>query len=36
MLARTLGRLALVVAIFVVLGNLFGVVLIAIGVGHPT
>jgi hypothetical protein len=36
MLARTLGRLALVVAIFVVLGNLFGVVLIALGVGHPT
>jgi hypothetical protein len=35
-LARTLGRLALVVAIFVVLGNLFGVVLIALGVGHPT
>jgi len=35
-LARTLGRLALAVAILVILGNVFGIVLIALGVGHPT
>jgi hypothetical protein len=35
-LVRTVGRLALAVAIFVVLGNVFGIVLIALGVGHPT
>ena len=33
---RMLGRLALVVAIFVVLANVFGIVLIALGVGRPT
>jgi hypothetical protein len=34
--ARMLGRLALTVAIFVILANVFGIVLIALGVGHPT
>ena len=32
---RMLGRLALAVATLVVLGNVFGIVLIALGVGHP-
>jgi hypothetical protein len=31
-----LRRLALGVAIFVILGNVFGIVLVALGVGHPT
>jgi hypothetical protein len=30
-----LGRLVLAVATLVVLGNVFGFVLIALGVGHP-
>ena len=33
---RTLGQLALAVATLVVLGNVFGIVLIALGVGHST
>jgi hypothetical protein len=36
MAARTLGRLALAVAAFVILGNVLGIVLIALGVGHQT
>jgi hypothetical protein len=34
--ARTLGRLALAVAALVILGNVVGLVLIALGVGHQT
>jgi hypothetical protein len=34
--ARTLGRLALAVAALVILGNVLGLVLIALGVGHQT
>jgi hypothetical protein len=33
---RTLRRLALAVATLVILGNVFGIVLIALGVGHQT
>ena len=33
---RTLRRLALAVATLVILGNVFGIVLIAFGVGHQT
>jgi hypothetical protein len=33
---RTLRRLALAVATLVILGNVVGLVLIALGVGHPT
>ena len=33
---RMLGRLALAIATLVVLGNVFGIVLIALGVGRPT
>jgi hypothetical protein len=33
---RTLGRLALAVAALVILGNVLGLVLIALGVGHQT
>ena len=33
---RMLGRLVLAVATLVVLGNVFGIVLIALGVGHQT
>ena len=32
----TLRRLALAVAALVILGNVFGIVLIALGVGHQT
>jgi len=34
--ARMLGRLALTLATLVILGNVFGIVLIALGVGHQT
>jgi hypothetical protein len=33
---RMLGRLVLAVATLVVLGNVFGIVLIVLGVGHST
>ena len=34
--ARMLGRLALTLATLVILANVFGIVLIALGVGHQT
>jgi hypothetical protein len=34
--ARMLGRLALTLATLVILANVFGLVLVALGVGHPT
>lgn len=33
---RMLGRLALTLATLVILAKAFGIVLIALGVGHPT